>query len=117
LFSSQSGTAPIKAAYLAGPKLKLDRLMLQFMREAEQDAKLPDWTNHDIRRTVRSHLSALRIPVEVAEAILAHSVPGIRGTYDRHDYFEEKKAALSKWGERLAHIVEPKPDNVVRLKA
>jgi integrase len=117
LFSNNSGRSPIRATHFSKPKIRLDRLMLEIMRQADPDAELPSWTNHDIRRTVRTNLSALRIPEDVSEAILAHVKPGVRGTYDRHSYFEEKKAALSKWGGRLAHIVEPKPDNVVRLKA
>ena len=44
--------------------------------------KLPDWINHDIRRTVRTKFSALRIPEEVREAVLAHARPGIKGHYD-----------------------------------
>ena len=57
--------------------------------------KLPDWTNHDIRRTVRTKLSALRIPEEVREAVLAHARPGIKGHYDHHQYLDEKRDALS----------------------
>ena len=33
---------------------------------------LPNWTNHDLRRVVRSGLSQLRVPHNVAEAVLAH---------------------------------------------
>ena len=61
----------------------------------------PHWTNHDIRRTVRSGLSRLKISEEAREAVLAHVRPGIKGTYDHHDYLAEKREALELWGERV----------------
>ena len=65
-------------------------------------------TNYDARgRVVRSGLSALRIPHNVAEAILAHRPPGIVGTYNLHEYEDEKAEALEAWAQRLASIVSP----------
>jgi integrase len=71
---------------------------------------LPRWTNHDIRRSVRSQLSRLRITEEAREAVLAHARPGIKGVYDHHDYFDEKREALELWAARLRRIVEPAQD-------
>jgi integrase len=76
---------------------------------------LPDFVNHDIRRTVRTHLSALRIGEEVREAVLAHVRPGIKGVYDQHLYLEEKREALTLWNARLRSIVEPPTNNVIDL--
>ena len=45
---------------------------------------LPDFVNHYVRRSVRTHLSALKIGEEVREAVLAHVRPGIKGMYDKH---------------------------------
>ena len=56
--------------------------------------ELPRWTLHDLRRTCRSNMSRLRVPSEVAEAVLAHVFPGVVGTYDRHSYLDEKREAL-----------------------
>jgi Phage integrase family len=67
---------------------------------------LPRWTNHDIRRTVRSNLSRLKISEEAREAVMAHVRPGIKGTYDHHDYLDEKREALELWAARLRGIVE-----------
>ena len=50
--------------------------------------------NHDIRRTVRSRLSRLKVTEEAREAVLAHARPGIKGVYDLHDYLDEKREAL-----------------------
>jgi hypothetical protein len=75
--------------------------------------ELARWVNHDIRRTVRSRLSRLKISEEAREAVLAHARPGIKGIYDHHDYLDEKTEALQIWGNRLREIVEPPPANVV----
>jgi hypothetical protein len=74
-----------------------------------------EWDNHDIRRTVRTHLSALRIPEEVREAVLAHARPGIKGTYDLYQYVDEKHQALTMWATLLQSIVEPARGNVVEM--
>jgi integrase len=77
--------------------------------------ELAPWINHDIRRTVRSHLSRLKITEEAREAVLAHARPGIKGVYDLHDYADEKREALELWAARLRSIVEPRPENVIPL--
>jgi hypothetical protein len=42
---------------------------------------------------------------DVAEAILAHVKPGIRGVYDRYELLDEKRDALTLWAQRLRSIV------------
>jgi integrase len=123
LFSNSFGARPLKPAQFSDPKEKLDRRALRTLRAMARfrggNVKrviLKDWVNHDIRRTVRTHLSALRIPEEVREAVLAHVRPGIKGAYDRHEYLEEKREALTAWSARLRDIVEPPPANVVPIK-
>ena len=34
---------------------------------------------------------------EVAERCLGHAIRGVEGTYDRHNYFKERRAALEQW--------------------
>jgi integrase len=58
---------------------------------------LAPFTLHDLRRTARTHLAALRIPTEVAERCLGHKLPGVEGIYNQHDYFTERRAALTQW--------------------
>ncbi|ELV7516480.1 tyrosine-type recombinase/integrase [Photobacterium damselae] len=38
---------------------------------------IDDWSPHDLRRTVRTGLARLRVPNEVAEAVLGHAPKGI----------------------------------------
>jgi integrase len=124
LFSHSAGrTAAIMSSE---NKDDLDARMLSTLRALarkrgdDTDAvKLDDWVNHDLRRNVRSGLSRLKIADEVREAVLAHARPGIKGVYDQHDYFDEKRNALEQWGARLHSIVEPTPasSNVVHFGA
>ena len=100
---------------MTGPiKADLDRRMLRTLKalarrrgEDHHAVDLPGWVNHDLRRVVRSGLSALRVPHNVAEAVLAHRPPGIVGTYNLHEYEDEKAEALEKWAQRLAIHRQP----------
>jgi integrase len=122
LFSTTAG----KTSTWIGTKIKqrLDRRMLLTLKalakrrgEDPADVRLPHFINHDIRRTVRSQLSRLKVTEEAREAVLAHARPGIKGTYDLYDYLDEKREALELWAARLRSIVEPPPNNVIKLRA
>ncbi len=65
---------------------------------------LPHFTTHDFRRTARTHLAALGIDHHVAERCLNHKLKGVEGIYNRHDYFDERKAALEAWARLLAQL-------------
>jgi integrase len=109
LFSYSAGKRPLT---MSGQiKADLDRRMLRTLKamarrrgEDHRQVTLPHWTNHDLRRVVRSGLSALRVPHNVCEAILAHRPPGIVGTYDVHEYQDEKREALEAWAQRIKSI-------------
>jgi integrase len=62
------------------------------------------FTLHDLRRTARTHLSALGVRPEVAELCLNHKPQGVRGTYDRHQFLEERREALTQWVSLLNEI-------------
>jgi hypothetical protein len=121
LFSTTFGLTPVWQG--SWVKQRLDARMLRTLRALarkrgeDRAVVLPHFVQHDVRRTVRSLLSRLRVPEEVREAILAHARPGIKGVYDHHDYLEEKRDALELWAARLREIVSPKPDNVIKLRA
>jgi integrase len=120
LFSHSFGKRPLTPNQFSDPKAKLDRRMLwtlramaRLRRDDPSTVSLRDWVNHDIRRTVRTNLSGLKIPEEVREAVLAHVRPGIKGVYDQYEYLEEKREALTVWAARLRDVVAPPPPNVV----
>jgi integrase len=116
LFSTTFGEKPVwisnKVKAKVGTRM-LRTLQALARRRGEDFEELEPWTNHDIRRTVRSNLSRLKISEEAREAVLAHARPGIKGTYDLHDYRDEKREALDLWAARLRDIVELPPPNVV----
>ena len=58
------------------------RALVRRNSEDHRAVELAPWVNHDLRRVVRSGLSALRVPHNVCEAIPAHRPPVIFGTYD-----------------------------------
>ena len=75
----------------------------------DEDSGVKDWRLHDLRRTMATGLQRLGVRLEVTEAILNHisgSRAGVVGIYQRHEWAEEKRAALNAWGERIAAIVE-----------
>jgi integrase len=122
LFSNDFGVNPVWMTTKA--KDRLDAQMLRTLRALARAAghdpagvELKPFVNHDLRRTLRTGLSALRIDRDVREAVLAHTLGGIEGVYDRHDYLAEKKHALERWAERLRNIEAPtRPSNIVPLR-
>jgi integrase len=80
------------------------------------------WRPHDLRRTMRTELSACKVRPDIAEIVTGHVIPGIRGVYDRHDFKDERQTALEAWDARLSQIVAGQdPDaaqanNVVNLE-
>jgi integrase len=92
--------------------------------KAALDAKsgMTNWRLHDLRRTAATGLQRLGVRLEVTEQVLNHvsgSRAGIVGIYQRHDFANEKRAALEAWGEHVEAIVEGRTpeSNVLRLHA
>lgn len=87
---------------------------------AELGDDVPQWSLHDIRRTVATGLQRLGIRFEVTEAVLNHvsgSKGGIAGVYQRHNWADEKRTALDAWAAELQRILQgAKADNVVPIK-
>ena len=87
----------------------------------DEDSGVKDWRLHDLRRTMATGLQKLGVRLEVTEAVLNHvsgSRAGIVGIYQRHEWADEKRAALNAWGEHIAAIVEGRTaaENVTRLR-
>jgi integrase len=93
---SVNGEAPIRG--FGGAKDYLDKL-------------LPDmapWVIHDLRRTVASGMARLGVNLPVIERVLNHvggSFAGIVGVYQRHEFAEEKRAALEKWADHVERLI------------
>src|SRR5262249_28419243 len=66
------------------------------------------WRIHDLRRTTATGLQKLGTPLQITEAILGHTAgsrAGVVGIYQRHDYADEKRAALEAWGAHVTDLV------------
>jgi len=72
------------------------------------------WTLHDLRRTARSLMSRAGVSPDHAERCLGHVIGGVRGTYDRHEYYDEKREAYKALAAQIDRIVNPS-DNVAEL--
>ena len=86
-------------------KARLDKLMLAELRKRNARATLPRWTYHDLRRTMRTRLSELRVPEHVSEAVIGHQKSGLNKVYNLYEYLDEKREALDAWAKRLSGIV------------
>lgn len=60
---------------------------------------------HDLRRTLRTGLARLRVPRDVAERCLNHALPEIEAVYNTHDYLDERREAMQRWGAHVAGLV------------
>lgn len=83
------------------------------IRKAEGRDKMARWTLHDLRRTARSLMSRAGVPTDHAERALGHVIGGVRETYDRYEYLDEKRAAFEALAGLVQLILKPPSDNVV----
>ncbi|MGZ4968737.1 MAG: tyrosine-type recombinase/integrase [Methylobacter sp.] len=64
------------------------------------------WAPHDLRRTTRTILAKIGCPDAVGEMVLGHMLPGISGTYNRHQYDAEKVEWLGKLSDYLEGLIK-----------
>ena len=75
-----------------------------------------EWRVHDLRRTARSLLSRAGVDADIGERCLGHALPGVRGTYDRHDYRPEMQHAFARLAALVEQIANPPEGNVTPIK-
>lgn len=82
------------------------------------DAAIPDWTVHDLRRTARSLMSRAGVRPDICERVLGHAIPGVQGVYDRYSYEDEKADALTRLADLVTRIIENnvEPSNLIPLR-
>ncbi len=81
--------------------------------DGEPLLNIPRFTPHDLRRTLRTHLSRLGVQPFVAEKCLNHSLGRIEQTYDKHTYIDERREALEKWANAVDLAVNERDNMVV----
>jgi integrase len=115
LFSTTFGKKPVNGFSKA--KTLFNKAILKALQTDDVNAKLSDFVIHDLRRTVRTALSAIpNISDLVRELVIGHTRPGLHKVYDQYAYLDEKRFALDAWAARLRTILEPTPGNVVSLE-
>ena len=104
LFSTTFGERPANGWSKA--KERIDRIT----------GPLPHWVFHDLRRAMRTNLSAIpQISDRVREVMIAHN-SGMHAFYDLYDYAEEKRQGFGLWNARLRGILGAEAtSNVVSL--
>lgn len=107
VFPSRAGTAPMTDKVFSKAVRRLRETHLE-----DIDA----FTPHDLRRTMRTNLSSLKIKPHVAELCLNHSLGAIIDVYDQFTYLDERREALEKWSTKVQLILGKAGDNVVPLE-
>ena len=97
IFTRSFGMKP--AGGFSDAKETLDDLMTKELGE-----KLKPFRTHDLRRTVRTKLSALKVSREVAELVIGHGKRELDRVYDQHEYLDEMREALELWAARLRDV-------------
>jgi integrase len=90
------------------PKERLDAVM-----------RIPPWRIHDLRRSCVTQMAELGIRPDVIELCVNHtsgSRGNIAGLYNRSELLPERRAALERWAQHVAGLVEGRPDNVVGIR-
>lgn len=93
-------------------KRRLDKAVTAARSKAAEDAggkpePIEPWRPHDLRRTLATGLQRLGVRFEVTEAVLNHvsgARGGVAGVYQRHDWKDEKRAALNAWSEHVTSL-------------
>jgi integrase len=104
VFTTTAGAKPVNG--FSKVKARLDKL-----------SGVSAWVLHDLRRSMRTHLSALAIEDRVREQMIAHAQPGLHRVYDQHAYSDEKRRGFQLWEQRLRGILNPAPLTVADITA
>jgi integrase len=96
VFTTTGGARPISG--FSKMKARLDTAIKE---------PITPWRFHDLRRSMRTGLSALRVPDVVSELCIAHTQKGLHKVYDQHAYLDEKRHAFESWANRVLAICEP----------
>ena len=114
VFSTTEGKKPFSGFSKA--KRALDEAIAE-RRNKEKRKPMAPWVLHDLRRTARSLMSRAGVSSDIAERILGHIIPGVRGVYDRYEYLAEKRDALERLAKLVMEILKPPGDGAARHAA
>ena len=108
---SINGRTPFSG--FSNAKAELDKELT----EAMDGKAVPHWQLHDLRRTAKTLMQRAGVEPHVSERVLGHIIPGVEGVYDQYGYVPQKRDALERLAAEIGRILEPRPSNVVELRA
>jgi integrase len=118
LVFTTTGKTPVSG--FARAKRRLDKQIADIAADEQEERELAPWRYHDLRRTFATGMQRLGVRFEVTEAILNHvgsARSGVAGVYQRHDWKDEKRAALEAWAAHVQSIVDgSEPSNVLPFR-
>jgi integrase len=79
----------------------------QRKEELDQKLKIPPWVLHDLRRTAKTLMARAGVRPDISERVLGHTIRGVEGVYDQHDYSAEKARRLGPAGGAGGDDCEP----------
>jgi integrase len=117
----REGDQPVHSRTFCYVNERIRKRMLE-LRRAEiaatggdpDDAHIPHWVFHDLRRTGATLMARLGHPVEVVDKILNHAggrtgigrtINSVTRIYVRHEFLDERRAALQDLGTYVATLV------------
>lgn len=119
LLFTTNGTTPISAFSKA--KGRIDAHIAEERKKVENEAVMPEWDLHDLRRTMVTMMNErLAIAPHVVEACVNHvsggAKAGVAGVYNKALYLSERRTALQSWATYVTNLVAiADAKNVVKL--
>ena len=73
------------------------------------------FTPHDLRRTANTLMASVKIIKEYRERVLNHTLEKLDGTYNQHDYDDEKQMALKALERKILSVLQGTESNVIPI--
>ena len=104
VFSHTGGATQMNSFSKAVARLR-KQVASEFAKQ-NPGVSLPHWVLHDWRRTTRTQLAALGVPIHIAKLIMGHGKEGMDKVYDQHTYIAQMRQGLELWAKYLVAISE-----------
>lgn len=76
----------------------------------EDGIVIESWRLHDLRRTAKTGMQALKVSSEISQRVLNHisSLDPMDRVYGLYDFLDEKREALDLWARHVSGLIAPK---------
>jgi integrase len=114
--------AEARSKAINGRLFMLDSVRVaQWIMRRRDVLPVKDWTAHDLRRSVCTHLAMMGFSPLVIGSVVNHRQVTKGGVtlavYVRYDYAKEKREALDMWAERLSAIASGDASKIIPLRS